>query len=101
MIYSVITILIGLEIKKDQDQVFGCDKDLGRWLFLFEIYVGFCATRNIAVIVLLCFCKKAHSVSDGSYIIFLIADTVIIILLTFYGTKAVFLAPGLKCRDNG
>jgi len=81
--------------------VFACDTDLGRFLFLFEVYFGFCATRNLVVIVLLCCCKKAHSVSDGSYIVFLIADTVIIILLTFYGSKAVFLGNGIHCRDNG
>jgi len=101
MIYSVITISIGFVINKMQAAVFACDTDLGRFLFLFEVYFGFCATRNLVVIVLLCFCKKTHTVRDGSYITFLIADTVLIILLTFYGTKAVFLGPGLHCRDNG
>lgn len=53
------------------------------------------------MIVLLCFVKKSQRVSDGSYIVFLVCDTAIVILLTVYGTNAVFLGQGIACRDNG
>ncbi len=54
-----MTIAIGMVINKMQNIVFACDTDLGRYLFLNSVYFGFVATRNLAVIVLLCFCKKS------------------------------------------
>ena len=59
VLYALMTISIGMVINKMQNIVFTCDTDLGRYLFLNSVYFGFVATRNLAVIVLLCFCKKS------------------------------------------
>lgn len=74
---------------------------MGRYLMLQDVYFAFLTTRHLGVAVLLCFAKRPQKVRDLSSILFIVIDLFLVVVMTVYGTKALFDQNGLTCRDNG
>jgi hypothetical protein len=76
---------------------------MGRYLEIQFVFFGFMSLRNLAVCILICCCcvKKPQRVRDISNIFFILLDFVVVLLMSVYGTKALYSQSGVECRDNG
>lgn len=53
------------------------------------------------MVVLICCSKRPQKFRDLSNICFIMIDLFLVVILTVYGTNALFGESGLECRDNG
>lgn len=73
---------------------------MGRYLIIQSVYFGFLSARNMFVCALLCFAKQPYYIRDYSSVLFICFDFFSVIIMTIYGTKALFSTSGVNCRDN-
>ena len=99
-IHSVVFITLLMVLRYAKETALECGTDIYKYLYICMAYFGFCAFRQLVIVVIVSFAKHPQKTSDLANILFIGFDAIFISALTMWGTMIQFDEGAKDCRDT-